>query len=395
MDFRINGCAVAVDVDLRTSLLDLLRDHLGLTGSKKGCNQGACGACTVLVDGERINACLALAVQYQGREITTVEGLADGDGLHRCRRRSSRTTASSAAIARRGRSARRSPWPRELERGVPSARHRRPRRREHRPHPRRAARAHERQPLPLRRPQRHRGGDRRVLCGKDRATGVARPQRGADSQGEGRMTPFTYSRATDSTAAVREAAQAGARYLGGGTNLVDLMREGVERPSSLVDVTGLDGTITERADGGLRIGGGDHEHRAGRGPAGALSLSDADARHRGGRVGADPQHGDGRRQPAAAHALPLLLRRCRTLQQTRAGRGLRRAGRLQPHARHSWRLGRLRGDPSLRHVRGAGRARRDGASRGRRTARARCRSRRCTGCRATRPIARPSSGPAS
>ena len=68
------------------------------------------------------------------------------------------------------------------------------------------------------------------------------------------MTPFTYSRATDSTAAVREAAQAGARYLGGGTNLVDLMREGVERPSSLVDVTGLDGTITERADGGLRIG---------------------------------------------------------------------------------------------------------------------------------------------
>ena len=82
MDFRINGRAGAVDVDLRTSLLDLLRDHLELTGSKKGCNQGACGACTVLVDGERINACLALAVQYQGREIVTVEGLADGDRLH-------------------------------------------------------------------------------------------------------------------------------------------------------------------------------------------------------------------------------------------------------------------------------------------------------------------------
>ncbi|MPZ34941.1 MAG: xanthine dehydrogenase family protein subunit M [Rhodospirillales bacterium] len=68
------------------------------------------------------------------------------------------------------------------------------------------------------------------------------------------MTPFTYSRASDSAAAVREAAQAGARYLGGGTNLVDLMREGVERPSALVDVTGLDRGITERADGGLRIG---------------------------------------------------------------------------------------------------------------------------------------------
>ena len=84
MDFLINGRAVTVDIDLRTSLLDLLRDHLGLSGSKKGCNQGACGACTVLVDSERINACLALAVQYQGREITTIEGLADGDDrLHR------------------------------------------------------------------------------------------------------------------------------------------------------------------------------------------------------------------------------------------------------------------------------------------------------------------------
>jgi xanthine dehydrogenase YagS FAD-binding subunit len=68
------------------------------------------------------------------------------------------------------------------------------------------------------------------------------------------MTPFTYSRATNSAAAIRNAAQAGAKYLGGGTNLVDLMREGVERPSALVDVTGLDRGISERADGGLRIG---------------------------------------------------------------------------------------------------------------------------------------------
>ena len=82
MQFTINGQPVEAAFDLRTSLLDLLREHLGMTGSKKGCNQGACGACTVLVDGERINACLALAVQYQGRSITTVEGLADADGLH-------------------------------------------------------------------------------------------------------------------------------------------------------------------------------------------------------------------------------------------------------------------------------------------------------------------------
>jgi xanthine dehydrogenase YagT iron-sulfur-binding subunit len=82
MEFIINGTPVQAAFDTRTSLLDLLRDHLGLTGSKKGCNQGACGACTVLVDGERINACLALAVQYQGRDITTVEGLARDGQLH-------------------------------------------------------------------------------------------------------------------------------------------------------------------------------------------------------------------------------------------------------------------------------------------------------------------------
>ncbi|WP_156679969.1 2Fe-2S iron-sulfur cluster-binding protein [Sphingomonas profundi] len=82
MHFTINGRNVEAAFDPRTSLLDLLRDHLGLPGTKKGCNQGACGACTVLVEGERINACLALAVQYQGREIVTIEGLADENGLH-------------------------------------------------------------------------------------------------------------------------------------------------------------------------------------------------------------------------------------------------------------------------------------------------------------------------
>jgi xanthine dehydrogenase YagT iron-sulfur-binding subunit len=82
MHFLLNGKRVEVEFDPRTSLLDLLRDHLQLHGSKKGCNQGACGACTVLVDGERILSCLALAVQYQGRQITTVEGIATEDGLH-------------------------------------------------------------------------------------------------------------------------------------------------------------------------------------------------------------------------------------------------------------------------------------------------------------------------
>ena len=77
----VNGARREVQLEPRVSLLDALRDHLRLTGTKKGCNQGACGACTVLVDGERINSCLALAVQYQGRQITTIEGLAKSGQL--------------------------------------------------------------------------------------------------------------------------------------------------------------------------------------------------------------------------------------------------------------------------------------------------------------------------
>ena len=82
MALRINGTETGVPTDSRVSLLDLLRETLHLHGTKKGCNQGACGACTVLVDGERIVSCLALAVQYEGRSVTTIEGLAGEGGLH-------------------------------------------------------------------------------------------------------------------------------------------------------------------------------------------------------------------------------------------------------------------------------------------------------------------------
>ncbi|WP_410611134.1 (2Fe-2S)-binding protein [Amycolatopsis sp. lyj-109] len=78
----VNGVRHTITVDNRTSLLDLLREHLGLTGSKKGCDAGACGACTVLVDGRRVNGCLTLAVRLEGAEVTTIEGLAEGDRLH-------------------------------------------------------------------------------------------------------------------------------------------------------------------------------------------------------------------------------------------------------------------------------------------------------------------------
>ncbi len=78
----INGSEHTLELDPRTSLLDALRDHLALTGTKKGCDHGQCGACTVLVNGRRINSCLTLAVMHEGDEITTVEGLGQPGSLH-------------------------------------------------------------------------------------------------------------------------------------------------------------------------------------------------------------------------------------------------------------------------------------------------------------------------
>lgn len=78
----VNGEARALDVDPRTTLLDALREHLRLTGAKKGCDHGQCGACTVLVNGVRINACLSLAVMHDGDEVVTVEGLGSTESLH-------------------------------------------------------------------------------------------------------------------------------------------------------------------------------------------------------------------------------------------------------------------------------------------------------------------------
>jgi xanthine dehydrogenase YagT iron-sulfur-binding subunit len=79
---RVNGIEHRLTIDTRTTLLDLLREQLALTGSKKGCDHGQCGACTVLLDGRRVNACLVLAVSQNGADVTTIEGLAAGEDLH-------------------------------------------------------------------------------------------------------------------------------------------------------------------------------------------------------------------------------------------------------------------------------------------------------------------------
>ena len=82
VSFQVNGAPRTLELDSRVVLLDALRERLALTGSKKGCDQGQCGACTVLVDGQRVLSCLTLAATLEGREVTTIEGLANGEQLH-------------------------------------------------------------------------------------------------------------------------------------------------------------------------------------------------------------------------------------------------------------------------------------------------------------------------
>lgn len=82
IDLMLNGQPLKLEVESWTTLLDLLREQLHLTGTKKGCDQGQCGACTVLLDGQRVNSCLTLAARLNGREVVTIEGLSQGEQLH-------------------------------------------------------------------------------------------------------------------------------------------------------------------------------------------------------------------------------------------------------------------------------------------------------------------------
>ena len=239
MTLRINAKDFAVELDPRTTLLDALRNHLGLTGSKKGCDHGQCGACTVLVDGRRINSCLTLAAMHEGDEITTIEGLAEGDRLHpmqaafiahdgfQCGYCTPGQICSAVGMLGEGQGRLAKPCQRRRGSGF---------RRSHRC---RDPRADERQHLPLCRLSQHRRRN---------------PRRG--QRGREQCRSFTYERRqVPREAAAAVAARPDAKFISGGTNLLDLMKLEIERPAHLVDISRLPlDRIEETAEGGLRIG---------------------------------------------------------------------------------------------------------------------------------------------
>ena len=217
----VNGEPSKLAIAPWTTLLDALRDRLHLTGTKKGCDHGQCGACTVLIDGRRVNSCLTLAVMKDGAKITTIEGLATDGSLHplqqafidhdafQCGYCTPGQICSAAGLIAEGK-AKTADEIRELMSG------------------------------------------NICRCGAYPNI-VARFSSGDGGQV---MINFEYARATDVADAVRQiAADPAAKFIAGGTNLIDLMKYDVERPMRLIDITHLPlKTVDETADGGVRIG---------------------------------------------------------------------------------------------------------------------------------------------
>ena len=217
---NINGRLYSLTLDPRTTILDLLREHLDLTGTKKGCDQGQCGACTVLIDGRRVNSCLTFAAMYDGAQITTIEGLATNGKLHPLQQAFIDHDAFQCGYCTLGANL----FGGRVDRGGQGEeRGRNPR-------------AHERQHLPLRRLHQH--------C------------HGNSASDEAVMINFQYVRAHDVAGAIRQiAGDTNAKFVAGGTNLIDLMKMDVERPTKVIDITRLPlNEVKDAPDGGLRIG---------------------------------------------------------------------------------------------------------------------------------------------
>ena len=220
---QINGVPHTLEIEPRVSLLDALREYLDLTGTKKGCNQGACGACTVLVDGERIFPVSPWPFNTRAGEITTIEGLAHGETCIRCKRHFVEHDGFQCGYCTPGQICSAIGMMREFENGLPSAVTRDV-----------AAAAIEFSDEEIK--ERMSGN----LCRCGAYVGICAAIREAFESEVRAMKNFAYARAETAEAAITLLGrQPNAKFLGGGTNLVDLMRENIEQPDALIDVTGL------------------------------------------------------------------------------------------------------------------------------------------------------------
>ena len=233
----VNGMARELELDTRTTLLDALRERLQLPGTKKGCDHGQCGACTVIVGGRRINSCLTLAIMHEGDSITTIEGLGTPEKLHPMQAAFVKHDGYQCGYCTPGQICSAVAVLEEINAGIPSHVS--------------ADSMHSQKLTAVELRERMSGNICR--CGAysnivDAITEVVR---------EESMKPFTYERATSPAAAAAAAAARtqGAKFIAGGTNLLDLMKLQIETPTHLIDVNGLAlDKIEITPEGGLRIG---------------------------------------------------------------------------------------------------------------------------------------------
>ena len=318
------------------TLLDALRERLQMTGSKKGCDHGQCGACTVIVDGRRVLSCLTLAATCEGKNVTTIEGLASGDELHpmqtafikhdgfQCGYCTPGQICSAVALLNEAKNGEASFVTENIQAKSRSLTLSDDEIRERMSGNLCRCGAY---PNIL-------AAIKEVHTGKEQAKGwqfagednVALFENEDEAmEARRKMRPFKYTRANDATKAIETvSANKNAQFLAGGTNLIDLMKEDVARPDELVDINRSEFIADKNGFGNnLSIGGLAKNTETANHPLVRQNFPLLSQAILAGASGADPQYGDQRRKSKSANALHIFLRYGNALQQTRAGIRLR------------------------------------------------------------------------